>query len=141
MGRYLNSGTSHGTHGEPQTTLEQSKYASHIKELSSTSSYTLPENKSQLSHIFSNRKGHLIDTPYNRSLVLKTANNPKNYVGTDELGNQWYNYIQKDGSQIWVKVRKKKIDNAGKNNPPRIWDPDTGFNTNPKRNSTWRQKK
>lgn len=141
MGKYLNSGTSHGTTGEPQTTLEQSQYSSHMKELESPISYDFPENQSQLSHIFRDRPGHLSDTPENRTLILNVANHPENYMGTDQFENKWFSQIQEDGSQIWVRTYEKVITNAGKNDPPRLWDSDTGFNQNPKHTSNWRKKK
>ena len=37
----------------------------------------LPENVAQLKHIFREEKGHIIDTPNNRSKILDVANDKK----------------------------------------------------------------
>ena len=100
----------------------------------------LPTKDSQLKHIFRNAEGHLLNTPENRKLITEAANNPNNFVGIDKYGNQWYSAIQSDGSQIWVISRNGTIQNAGKNNPPKTWDNETGYSRNPK-NTEWRKKK
>jgi len=41
--------------------------------------------------------------------------------------NDWYADISEDGTQTWVRVRNGVIDNAGVNNVPRTWDPETGL--------------
>lgn len=88
----------------------------------------LPENNSQLKHIFREKEGHIEDTPQNRSLLETVANDKENYVGTDSYGMQWYSKTQADGSQVWVRVRNNTIQNGGINNPPKIWNPSTGYN-------------
>lgn len=107
----------------------------------STKRISLPSNDSQLNHIFRERKGHLTDTPEHRQLIVDTANNTKNYVGRDSYDNSWFEKIQSDGSQIWVKTRDSIISDAGKNDTPREFDPESGLNNNPKKNNTWRKKK
>lgn len=88
----------------------------------------LPEKISQLKHIFRKKAGHIDDTPENRSLLETVANNKENYVGTDSYGTQWYSKTQADGSQVWVRVRNNTIQNGGINNPPKTWNPSTGYN-------------
>lgn len=101
----------------------------------------LPKGKSQLKHIFGNRPGHLPDTPGNHQKIAKLTNNPEYYVGTDKLNNDWYASISKDGSQLWAKVHNKTVSDAGKNDSPRQFDPESGLNINPKKNNTWRKRK
>lgn len=108
---------------------------------SSTLNNKLPTKDSQLKHIFRKAEGHLPDTPENRKLIEKVANNPDNYVGKDKYGNEWYSEIQPDGSQIWVTVRNGTIQNAGKNDEPKTWDDETGYSKNPKKDDSWRKKK
>ena len=79
----------------------------------------LPENPSQLRHIFGNRTGHLPDTPENRQLLLDTRNNQANSLGTNRLGNKFYISTAPNSSQIWVENRICIIYSRGTNNPPR----------------------
>ncbi len=88
----------------------------------------LPNKVSQLKHIFRKKEGHIEDTPQNRSLLETVANNKENYVGTDSYGTQWYSQTRADGSQVWVRVRDNIIQNGGINNPPKTWNPSTGYN-------------
>lgn len=87
----------------------------------------LPKNDSQIRHIFRRKNGHIPDTPANRKLLEDVANNEENYMGVDKYGNEWYSRIQSDGSQVWVNTRNGIIQNGGVNNPPKIWNPDTGY--------------
>ena len=103
--------------------------------------YSIPRDKSKQAHIFSDREGHLNNTPENHKLVRDVANDKSNYKGKDSYGNHWYSKIQSDGSQVWVSTHAGKISNAGKNKKPRIWDDETGYNNNPKKNTTWRKGK
>lgn len=103
--------------------------------------YSIPRDKSKRSHIFNNREGHLSDTKENHKLVRDVSNDRANYKGKDSYGNHWYSKIQSDGSQVWVVTHGGKISNAGKNNKPRRWDSETGYNNNPKKNNTWRKGK
>lgn len=41
----------------------------------------LPSNDAQIRHIFSDREGHLSDTPENRKKLLDLANSPSKYIG------------------------------------------------------------
>ena len=87
----------------------------------------LPQNDAQLKHIFADRPGHIIDTPENRLLLERIANDKACYVGTDKRGCTWYALIGEDGSQVWVRCWGNTIDNAGINapDPRRTWDPKT----------------
>ena len=101
----------------------------------------LPSQEAQIKHIFANREGHLTDSPDNREKVVRVANNPDDYSGTDKYGNRWYSETEGGGEQIWVKTHNNNISDAGVNLIPREWDNETGFNSNPKKNNTWRKKK
>ncbi|MBO9458095.1 hypothetical protein [Labrenzia sp. R5_0] len=81
----------------------------------------LPDNPSQLGHVFGDRPGHLPDTPQNRQLLVDTSNNPSNLHGTDRFGNEVHTITQADGSQVWVYTRNGVIQNGGVNNPPKQW--------------------
>lgn len=81
----------------------------------------LPDNPSQLGHIFRNDVGHLPDTPANRQLLLNTTNNPSNFAGKDRFGNDVYISPQSDGSQVWGYTRNGTIQNGGVDSPPKVW--------------------
>ncbi len=93
----------------------------------------LPDNDSQLKHIFGDREGHLPDTPENRKLVIDLANDKSKYYGKDQWGNSWNIEIDANGNQNWVRYRNDIINNAGQNksNAIRDWAPLTGLNNNP----------
>jgi hypothetical protein len=91
-----------------------------------------PKDPSQTKHIFRQKEGHLVeDTFGNRKLFLDVANDRRNYQGTDKHGVTWYDKINPDGSQIWVKTKNDIICDAGVNKVPIIWDNETGYNKNP----------
>lgn len=92
---------------------------------------TLPPNESQLAHIFSERPGHLPDTPKNRQRLIDVANDSNNYAGKDKYGNDWHERIEPDGSQTWTVSRSSVIQDGGSNDIPRTWDNETGLNNNP----------
>ena len=94
----------------------------------------LPQNESQIRHIFGNRPGHLNDTPQNRQKLVELANSENHRLGVDKYGNAWYARMESDGSQMWVSVRAGIIQEGGRNAVPRLWDSETGFNHNPKKN-------
>ena len=91
----------------------------------------LPEKDAQMKHIFREAEGHLADTSFNRNLIERVVNNPKNYVGKDSYGTDWYAQIQPDGSQVWARALHGFVTNAGLNNSARKFDPRTGLNKNP----------
>ncbi|CAL7959830.1 hypothetical protein MIDIC_150002 [Alphaproteobacteria bacterium] len=76
------------------------------------------ENDAQIKHIFRNDEGHVLDTPENRQKILDTVNDEKNFVKTDALGMKHYSKILEDGREVWVRVWKNSIRNAGINDIP-----------------------
>lgn len=81
----------------------------------------LPDDASQLGHIFRSAEGHFVeDTPESRQFLTTTVNNPENYVRTNEYGSHIYAQRQSDGSEIWVEVRNGTIQNGGLNTTPRF---------------------
>ena len=69
----------------------------------------------QIKHIFEDRRGHVVDTPENRKLILDTASDEKNYIGTDAHKVDWYQKFLPSGKQIWVRILDSKVTNAGLN--------------------------
>ncbi len=79
-----------------------------------------PTNRGQTGHIFRKADNHLPeDTPANRELLMKTAENPENYVGPRPGGNELYAQRQSDGTEVWVEVQGGKIQNGGVNDAPK----------------------
>ena len=74
-----------------------------------------PEQRSQLMHIFANRPGHVLDTPANRKMIQRVANNKRNFLGINRDGNEVFAQIMQDGSQVWAYVRDGVIRNGGRN--------------------------
>ncbi len=137
-----NSGLAHGTSGSPQMTIENTEVQNRTQqnEEKIKSPVSLPPNNGQIKHIFRNAPGHLADTPQNRAMLLNLANDASKYIGTDSNGNSWNAEIMPDGSQNWVRYRNGTIINGGNGYPPRQWDSESGLNSNPKKNNTWRKK-
>lgn len=98
---------------------------------SSREKTSLPTDKSQLSHIFGNRPGHLPDTPANRALLENLARDDSKYIGTDKYGNRWNAETTENGVQNWVRYQNGVINEGGQNQFPRPWNSDTGLNNNP----------
>jgi hypothetical protein len=91
------------------------------------------ENQDRLRHMFRDEEGHFpVDTPANRRLIQETANDPRNYLGSDRFGNQWYAEILPDGRQIWTTVRNGEIIHAGINTTPQSYNLETGLNAPPR---------
>jgi hypothetical protein len=95
------------------------------------SKQSLPKNKAQLKHIFSGKEGHLSDTPANRRMLVKLANNQDRYVGKDKYGNSWNIEKIESGAQNWVRYQNGIINEGGQNKIPRSWNQETGLNRNP----------
>lgn len=135
----MSSGTSsnipNGTNGS-QSSFEQDELA--LQETINNNNLTsntnspvsLPDEKSQLNHIFSNRPGHLPDTPQNRERLINLANDNQKFVGKDKYGNSWNVSNTSDG-QLWVRHQNGKINEGGINKVPRNWNSETGLNDNP----------
>ena len=98
-----------------------------------TARVKLPENDSQLKHIFRKSRGHISDTPENRSLLESLANDEAAFKGVDVDGLRWYAKDLGDGRQAWVRVCDGVISNGGINNPPRNWTEGYGFNSPPRK--------
>ena len=83
-----------------------------------------PETVAQIKHIFRKDPGHVEDTLENRKIILDTATDPKNYIGTDKDGIDWYQRHLANGKQVWVKVRVNMVSNAGINDRPKdlVWE-------------------
>ncbi len=89
---------------------------------------TISENINDIKHIFRESPGHIQkDTPENRQIINDLVNDPKNYAGPDRHNNQWYGRINANGKQIWASVRDNKVKNAGINDIPQPYDPETGL--------------
>ena len=69
----------------------------------------------------------MADTPQNRALVVEVANDPAARLMVDRYGNTWYARTLSDGRQVWVQARGNKITNAGINEHPRRFDPESGL--------------
>ena len=91
----------------------------------------MPKDESQLKHIFTNKSGHLTDTPENRQLLEKLANDKSKYVGKDKYGNSWNIETTNSGAQNWVRYQDGRINEGGQNLTPREWNDETGLNNNP----------
>ena len=76
--------------------------------------------KKVFTHAFTGAKGHLIDTPANRILILEMASNIKNYITKDVHGNFWYAKILENGAQLWAWARDGLIRDCGINEIPRV---------------------
>ena len=97
---------------------------------SSGNKVKLPENESQIGHIFRDKDGHLPNTTVNRNLLESVANSQENYIGVDKYGSSRYAQTRSDGSQVWVQSRNGVITNGGVNSVPKIWDNETGLSLN-----------
>ncbi|MBQ0017872.1 MAG: hypothetical protein KBS63_01495 [Clostridiales bacterium] len=94
----------------------------------------LPNEESQIKHIFGDRPGHLPDTQKNRELLVNLAQDKTKFIGKDKYGNSWNAEETPDGKQNWVRYKNNVINEGGQNKTPREWDPDTGLNNNPFKN-------
>jgi len=104
-------------------TVGTGQWVVHNSESSCGSGPDFPKDSSQTQHIFRNAPGHFTNnTPANRQLIMDTALDSNNLVGTDRFGNDWYTSTLSDGSQVWVSVRGNVIQNAGINGIPWFWD-------------------
>ncbi len=79
-------------------------------------------------HIFREAEIHFkIDTLENRKLLIETANNEENLLGTSKYNSQWYSKLTENGKQIWVEVRNGEIRNGGINDAPKTFNSETGL--------------
>ncbi|OBU57319.1 hypothetical protein A9K70_10530 [Stenotrophomonas maltophilia] len=81
----------------------------------------------RIGHMFRDDRGHLPDTPANRELLLRVANDPAAINGVDKFGVRWSSSTQSDGTQVWVQVRKGVVVNGGVNKNPLPYHQDYGF--------------
>lgn len=124
------SGIFDGTRGNGQGKLELG-----------SGSNTFPSNRSQISHIFGNREGHLPDTPANRRLIGDLANDSGCLLGSDMWGKEWYARINPDGTQVWATVLNGIIQNCGENAEPRPWNPGTGLSDSEQKRNGFRRRR
>jgi hypothetical protein len=83
-----------------------------------------PNDTSQLRHIFSSRRGHVLDTPSNRRLIEQIVIDRNNLVGRKlSGGSELFAKLLDDGRQVWVEVRNGLIQDGGVNNIPRSFWP------------------
>ena len=87
----------------------------------------LPENDSQLKHIFRNDAGHLPDTPENRKLLVDLANDNRYHMGVDRFGNDWNVRLNNDRTQDWTRSMNQVIIEGGRNLTPINWNDETGL--------------
>jgi filamentous hemagglutinin len=77
----------------------------------------------RLAHIFRPADGHFpADTTEARRVLLRVANDPATWLGTDRFGTIWAAEMMPDGSQIWVQIRDGLITNGGVNTTHRVFD-------------------
>ena len=138
MGGSFDSDHFHGTSGSPQRPLDLDGHPglgdlAPAHKPSAPSPNSLPTGRSQLMHLFRDAPGHLPYSEENVARIEQLISDDSCLVGTDTLnGNQWYSRIEPDGSQLWAKVYNGTVSNCGLNENPRTWDPETGFDANPK---------
>jgi hypothetical protein len=83
-----------------------------------------PNGEAQLKHIFSDRKGHVVDTPSNRRLIEGVVLDRSNLVGKKQRGgSELFAKLLDDGRQVWVEVRGGLIQDGGVNDIPRSFWP------------------
>jgi len=89
----------------------------------------LPEDDSQLKHIFRDAPGHMQDNQSNRDLLTNLTNNQDNFDGLDRFGNSIYTAPLGDGSggQAWAITRGGVIQNGGINTQPWTYVPSYGL--------------
>ena len=87
----------------------------------------LPGTESELRHIFRDAEGHIPDTPENRTLLLRVANDPAAFLGQDRYANDWSALVQQDGTHVWTQARNGKMINGGINITPRTLGGETGL--------------
>jgi RHS repeat-associated protein len=78
-------------------------------------------------HIFRNAEGHIADTPANRQLLQRVADDLTTTLGQDKYGSTWSAFIQSDGKQVWTQARGGNIINGGINDIPRTFNPESGL--------------
>ena len=88
---------------------------------------TVAISESRIGHIFREAEGHLTDTPANRELITKLANDKKSVLGGDRHGNTWAAETLPDGSQALVQYRGNQVINGGTNKTPRTYDSERGL--------------
>ena len=87
----------------------------------------LPVTPSELGHLFRKKRGHLVDTPENRQLLLDVAADPTARLESDQYGNVWAARLRADGRQVWVQLRDGVIVNGGMNEEAKTFNPQTGL--------------
>lgn len=138
MGGNFDSDHFHGTNGSPQRRLDFGNRPGGgglppDPRSASPQTIQLPTGRPQLMHLFREAPGHLPFSEDNVARIKSLIADSSCMVGTDTLnGNQWYSRVEPDGTQLWAKVHSGVVSNCGINENPRLWDPETGFDANPK---------
>ena len=84
-------------------------------------------SENDASHIFRKKRGHMLDTPANRLLLIEITSDTKNFLGSDQNYTQWYGKINSMGQQVWTGVRDGIIRYGGINEIPKTYNPITGL--------------
>ena len=86
---------------------------------------TVTIDETRIRHIFRRAAGRFSqDTLVNRQALIDVAGNPRNYIGTDRFGTEWFVEVRPDGTQVWAHVRGGKITNGGLNLAPQEFNLD-----------------
>jgi RHS repeat-associated protein len=78
-----------------------------------------PDNPGQIDHIFRDASGHMIEDTFDNRKLLTDTLSSRNFVKTDEFGNNWFARLLDNGTEVWVKVRNGMIRNGGINPIPK----------------------
>ena len=78
-----------------------------------------PDNPGQINHIFRDAPGHIIDDTFDNRKLLTDTLSSRNFVKTDEFGNNWFARLLDNGTEAWVEVRNGMIRNGGINSIPK----------------------
>lgn len=89
----------------------------------------MPDDPAKAGHIFSDRRGHVPNTPENQARLRNLASDPSKHIGRDANGTDWYADDLPDGRQAWAQWRGDRVVNGGINelDNRRTFDPRSGL--------------